>query len=113
MRLKHVELVTRRAQMARPAFLAHWREVHGPLAAAMPAVQRYLQCPAIDGPQAIGASSFDGIAMLWFASTQSMREGALHPSFARTREDMSSFMDEAASQSVLTQELYSFTRQRR
>lgn len=108
--LKHVELVRRRAGMDRAAFLAYWRDVHGPLAASMPAVLRYRQCPVAKAEADAGARPVDGIAMLWFASMQSMREGAQHPSFARTREDMAVFMDAPGPGSVLTQERATLTR---
>jgi len=36
-------LLTRRAGLAPEAFRRHWRDVHGPLAARLPGLERYLQ----------------------------------------------------------------------
>jgi len=105
--LKHIELVHRRMDLDRGAFLSYWREVHGPLAATIPHLLRYLQCPS-DEPQSGGLPrALDGVAMLWFASVESMRQGVRDPSFERTREDMARFMDLSGSGSVLTQEAWS------
>lgn len=107
--LKHLELVCRRADLGRPAFLAYWRGVHGPLATGIPGMLRYQQCPAVDDEYAECQPLLDGIAVLWFASIETMREGARHPAFAHTREDMAHFMDTARSVSLLTQEVWSST----
>src|SRR5260370_2285794 len=40
--VKNVELVTRKSGMAVEAFQRYWREVHGPLAATIPVIRRYL-----------------------------------------------------------------------
>lgn len=108
--LKHVELLRRRLDIDRAAFNAYWREVHGPIAAAMATVLRYDQCHALEVEGEAHVLPFDGVALLRFASMQSLREGAQHPSFARAREDMPAFMDMAASDSVLTRELVSISR---
>lgn len=105
--LKHVELVCRRAEMDRPGFLAYWRDVHGPLAAAIPTVRRYHQLPATDDEYLQGEPALDGLAVLWFDSTDSMREGARHPAFAATRADMPRLVDTQRSGSLLTREVWS------
>lgn len=104
--LKHLELVHRRGDLDRAAFLHYWRDVHGPLAASIPGVLRYEQCPRMENEYEIGQPALDGVAMLWFASMESMREGALDPAFARTRADMACFMDTTASASLLTEEVW-------
>jgi len=104
--IKHIELVRKAGTMDRPSFLAHWRDVHGPLAASIPGVLRYLQYPAADDEYAQGTPAHDGVAILWFASLDTMREGARHPAFAQTREDMGRFMDMEGSVSLLTQQAW-------
>lgn len=105
--LKHVELLRRRASMTRGDFLAYWRERHGPLAAAIPDVRRYLQLPTTTDPDAGDPpGSFDGLAILWFDSLESMREGAQHPAVRATREDMPKLVNEDRSVALLVQEVW-------
>lgn len=105
--LKHVEPLHRRKDMDRQDFLAYWREVHGPLAAAIPTVRRYNQFPATDEEYVHSQPLLDGLAILWFDSTDSMRDGAKHPAFRMTREDMPHFMDQERSTFLLMQEVWS------
>ncbi len=105
--LKHVELLKRRAGMGRVAFAAYWRDTHGPLAAALPMLRRYVQLPAEDSEYAQSQPRFDGVALLWFDSIDTLREGARQPAFQRTRDDMTHFADTAASTSLLTREIWS------
>src|SRR5947208_7421384 len=59
-------------------FRAHWRNVHGPLAAKLPGLRRYHQNHIVDRQQrgisyARGAYDFDGISELWFDDLPSMQ----------------------------------------
>lgn len=105
--LKHIELMRRRKNMDLQSFRAYWREVHGPLAAAIPTVRRYHQLPTSDEEYAQDQPCLDGLAVLWFDSTESMREGAQHPAFRMTREDMPRLVDLELSTSLLMREVWS------
>ncbi len=64
-------LVRRRPDLSHEQFLAHWRDVHGPLFSSQPEVKRrirrYLQSRIVDDkPEGFPISDFDGIAQLWF-----------------------------------------------
>lgn len=100
--LVHVELLARRADLSPQDFLQYWRDVHGPIAARMPAVRRYWQFMAGE-PGDAAAAPFDGVAMLWFDSVDAMRENAKHPAFAQAQADMPNFVDATRSTSVLMQ----------
>jgi uncharacterized protein (TIGR02118 family) len=104
--LKHIEFLRRRVGMERQAFLTYWREVHGPLAAAIPTVRRYHQLPSTDDESPYGLPFLDGLAVLWFDSADSMRKGAQHVAYRMTREDMPRLADMELSTSLLTQELW-------
>jgi len=41
--IKSIGLLTRKDGLSREDFVKHWFEVHGPLAHAVPGVQRYVQ----------------------------------------------------------------------
>jgi len=105
--LKHIELLNRRQGMTRQEFMSYWRDRHGPLAAAIPGVRRYHQLPTTDLTNPAGSASFDGMAILWFDSVDAMREGAQHPAFRMTREDMPRLVNPSRTSSVLVQEVCS------
>ena len=65
---KSVGFVRRRAGMAVEAFQRHWREIHGPLGAAVPLLQRYVQSHTRPAAYERGREpTWDGVASLWFA----------------------------------------------
>lgn len=79
----------RRADLDRAAFLAYWRDVHGPLVRSfLPAMRvlRYVQMRALDGPLANrvaqsrgGPEPYDGVAELWWADLAAFEEGGRSP----------------------------------
>ena len=84
--------LVRRPELSRAAFQDYWRNRHAPLVrAAAPAlaIRRYVQSHSISDPtiQAAaaargipvgdGAQAFDGVAELWFESTESLAAAAL------------------------------------
>lgn len=103
--VKSITLMTRRAGMPIDAFRAYWRDVHGPLCAAVPAVRRYVQNATRRAIYDSGRTpAFDGAAMTWFESLDALRSAAPTPEFARLREDVAQFVAVDASPSVVTQE---------
>ncbi len=91
--VKNVEFVTRKSGMAVETFQRYWREVHGPLGAAIPTVLRYVQNHARMSSYADGRSpALDGLALTWFENTQAMRESAASAEYAVTRADEKNFL---------------------
>ena len=90
--IKSIEFVTRRPDLPVDVFQRHWREVHGPIAAAIPVLRRYVQSHALPETYARRPPPFDGIAMTWFDSTDAMRQSATTPEYARTRADEANFI---------------------
>jgi uncharacterized protein (TIGR02118 family) len=92
--VKNVELVRRRPAMPVADFQRYWREVHGPLGAAIPTVQRYVQNHARGSSYGDGRQPpLDGLALTWFDDTAAMRASAASPEYARTRADEDNFLD--------------------
>jgi uncharacterized protein (TIGR02118 family) len=103
--VKSVELVTRKPGMEVDAFQRYWREVHGPIAATIPVLRRYVQSHVRRSAYAAGrAPAYDGAALTWFDDTQAMRVSAGTPEYARTRADEPSFLDTARLPVVITRE---------
>jgi uncharacterized protein (TIGR02118 family) len=91
--VKNVEFVTHREGMAIDAFQRYWREVHGPLAARIPVLRRYVQSHTRRAAYTSGrAPVYDGVALTWFDDTEAMRASARSPEYARVRADEPNFI---------------------
>ena len=91
--VKNIEFVTRRPGMSVEDFQRYWREVHGPLGAAIGVVQRYVQSHTRRSAYESGRTPrHDGIAVTWFESTDAMRASARSPEYARVRGDEPNFV---------------------
>jgi uncharacterized protein (TIGR02118 family) len=88
--VKNVEFVLRRPDLSIEDFGRYWREHHGPLAARIAPIRRYVQSHAIDAPGEDRA--FDGIASTWFDDTDAMRASAASEEYRLTREDEPRFV---------------------
>ena len=90
--VKNYELVTKRPDMDRAEFDRYWAQVHGPLAAAIPTIRRYVQAHLSPGTRETGAAPYDGLAITWFDDVAAMRAGAATDAYARTRADEANFL---------------------
>jgi uncharacterized protein (TIGR02118 family) len=71
------------------AFSAYWRDHHGPIAAQVPGIRRYVQNHVLQsGPQ----PPYDGIAQTWFDDLDAVRASASSSELQRTRDDEPNFM---------------------
>ncbi len=64
-------LTRRRSDMTHEEYVAHWRDVHGPLFVSQPDVKRYVRryiqcCVTSDRPNGPNLGQSDGIVELWF-----------------------------------------------
>lgn len=71
--------------------LRYWRETHGPIVAAVPGVQRYVQQHAVAAPE--GEPPFLGVGSLTFADQDAFGAAASSPEFAAAIADVSNFAD--------------------
>jgi len=90
--VKNYELVTKRPDMDRAEFDRYWARVHGPLAATIPAIRRYVQAHLSPGTRKAGTAPYDGLAITWFDDVAAMRAGAATEAYARTRADEANFL---------------------
>jgi len=103
--VKNIEFVTHKPGLSIDAFQKHWREVHGPLGAAIPVVLRYVQSHTRRSIYDCGKTPlYDGVALTWFADTQAMRESATTPEYARTRADEVNFIAPGQLPFIITRE---------
>jgi uncharacterized protein (TIGR02118 family) len=103
--VKWVEFLNRRPDLSPEAFQRHWRDVHGPIAAGIPQVRRYVQSHVRLGAYAAGrAPRYDGVAITSFDDTAAMRASAMTPAYAATRADEKNFVAAGDAQFIITRE---------
>jgi uncharacterized protein (TIGR02118 family) len=91
--VKNVEFVTRKPGMSVDLFQQYWSQVHGPLAALIPVVRRYVQSHTRRAAYEAGrAPLYDGAALTWFDDTQAMRVSATTQEYAHVRADEANFI---------------------
>lgn len=78
----------RHPSLDQPGYLEHWRSRHGPLAAAMPGLRRYLQLTPVGG-----AEQLHGVSLLWFDDPDALRAAFRSEAGAAVREDEPRFVD--------------------
>jgi uncharacterized protein (TIGR02118 family) len=103
--VKNIEFVTQRPGMDLMEFRRYWREVHGPIASAIPPLRRYEQNhTALEAYGDGRRPAFDGLAITWFASTADMKAGATTPEYAITRADEPAFLPDGHLPIIITRE---------
>ncbi len=94
--IKIVSLLTRKPELTHEQFVAHWRDIHGPLALGIPGVRRYVQShiqgtrTRADIPETDIA--VDGIAELWYDNEDALRASAATPEAKRLYADGALFI---------------------
>lgn len=91
--IKVCELVRRRPGLSVEEFQRYWREVHGPIVAALPGLRRYTQSHPLPGGYRKGPLPFDGVAELWFDTKDDLAAIAGTDAFARAKADEPNFID--------------------
>jgi uncharacterized protein (TIGR02118 family) len=90
--VKNYELVTKRPDLDRDAFDEYWAQVHGPLAAGIPTLRRYVQAHLSPGQRDAGTAPYDGLAITWWDDVAAMRASASTDVYLRTRADEANFL---------------------
>jgi uncharacterized protein (TIGR02118 family) len=74
--MKSIGLLTRRPELTHEQFIKHWKEIHGPLAYAVPGIKRYVQNDIVAEPSRPDIPdhqiAVDGIAEIWWESEEAM-----------------------------------------
>ncbi len=103
--VKSVEFLRMKPGMAVGAFQEYWRGVHGPLAAKIPMIRRYVQSHARASAYERGRTpAWDGVAITWFDDTKAMRASAATPEYARVRADEPNFLAPGDAPFIITRE---------
>src|SRR3984957_16300969 len=91
--LKMFSLLTRKLGADVASFQTYWRTHHGPLAAKIPQVRRYIQCHVRPSGYAAGASPrYDGVAELWFDNFDAVRNSGNTDEYRAVPRDEPKFL---------------------
>jgi uncharacterized protein (TIGR02118 family) len=103
--VKLVYCISKKADMSIEEFQRYWREVHAPIAGAIPGVRRYVQSHVVPATYAgERAPGFDGCAELWWDSMESMQAAMGSPEVRAALEDERNFIDHTRVASFITTE---------
>ncbi len=93
---KTIGLLTRRPELTHEQFIRHWRDIHGPLAHAVPGIRRYVQNDIVAEPSRSDIPdheiAIDGIAEIWWESEEAMRQAAASPELKALHADGALFI---------------------
>jgi uncharacterized protein (TIGR02118 family) len=91
--VKNIEFVIRKPGMPLEDFRHYWKHVHGPIAARIEVIKRYVQSHTLMTEyDKSPPPAYDGIAETWFEDTGAMRHSATTPEYAAHHADMSNFL---------------------
>ena len=103
--VKSVDFLTRKAGLPVEDFQRHWLLVHGPIAAAIPTLRRYVQSHTRRSAYEAGrVPAYDGAAITWYDSAEAFRAAAADAEYARVAADGPSFLSMDRIRSILTRE---------
>jgi len=103
--VKSVDFLTRKAGLPVEEFQRHWLLVHAPIAAAIPALRRYVQSHTRRSAyEARRVPAYDGAAITWYDSAEAFRTAAAGAEYARAAADGPSFLSVERIRSILTRE---------
>ena len=91
--LKQFSWLKRRADLTPDAAQTYWRERHGPLAASVPGMVRYVQNHVIaDQYRDDRQPAYDGVPIAYLNDLETARTAARSPELAATRADEANFL---------------------
>jgi uncharacterized protein (TIGR02118 family) len=85
--VKALWLALRKPGLTQDELFQHWYEVHGPLAAKVPQIRRYVQNHAIRDAASIRPMTHDGWSEAWFDDLESLWAAQKTPEWQALRED--------------------------
>ena len=107
--VKLFALLRRREGMTHEEFVAHWRDVHGPLIASEPTLARHVhryEQHVRHRPDALcGSEDCDGVAVQWFESLDDFVAFISEPAYAaKVAPDERRFLDMERVEFIITDE---------
>ncbi len=103
--VKLIYCITRKQCLSVEEFQRYWRETHGPIAARLPGVRRYVQCHTLPELYAgENTPAYDGAAEVWFDDMATLQQAMASPELKAAREDERNFIDHSRTFFIVTEE---------
>ena len=100
---KFMAILIKKPGMSSEEFRRYWKETHGPIAAKMPGLRKYVQDHSLSDTSG-NAPAFDGVAELWFDSPEAMQASWASPAGQATIADVPNFLDPQATRMLVVDE---------
>ena len=97
-------LFRKRSDVGMDEFQRYWKEVHGPIAAKLPGLRRYVQDHVVADPVQ-DDRPYDAVAELWFDSGESFQAAMASPVGHETLADAAGFADMDSVRILMTEEV--------
>lgn len=102
---KRMTFFKRKSNLGREEMLRYWRGTHGPLAASVPGLRRYVQSATLPAAYEQGESRFDGAAQIWFEDDAALQAAVCSPRFRESvKPDEANFVDTDAAVTLSIEE---------
>ena len=102
--VKIVYCITKKPGLSDEEFHRYWKDDHGPIAAKIPGLHRYVQSHTHPASAELGPVAYDGVAEVWFEDLDSLRSAMNSPQVAAALEDEKNFIDHSRVAMFLTEE---------
>jgi len=102
--VKVIYCIAKKPELGDDEFHRYWRDVHGPIAARIPGLRRYVQSHTIARSAELRAPEYDGVAEVWFDDMDALL-GAMDSDEVRAAlEDEKNFIDHSDTALFVTEE---------
>jgi uncharacterized protein (TIGR02118 family) len=91
--VKVVYCITKKRGLTDEQFFHYWQNVHGPIGARIPKLQRLVQSRRIVIPEDAHVADYDGVAELWFDDEAALLEARQSPEWKASSDDELNFID--------------------
>jgi uncharacterized protein (TIGR02118 family) len=102
--VKTITFIKRKPGMSVEDFGQYWRTQHAAIVTRLPGLRHYVQCHTIPSGYRNGEPAYDGVAEVWFDSTEAMRATAKTAEYQAVRADEPNFIDLSKIDFVITDE---------
>ncbi len=100
---KAIFMLYRRPNMSGDEFRDYWRNTHGPIAAKMPGLKKYVQNQALMTEE--GEPPVAGIAEVYFDTVKAMQDALASPEGEAALADLPNFTDAEKTTTVIVNEV--------
>jgi len=97
-------LFRKRSDLGMAEFRRYWKETHGPIAAKMPGLRKYIQDHVLPDPS-LGDPPYDAIAELWFDSAEAFQASLASPEGQAVLADGPNYSDGDSVRVMIVEEV--------